>query len=212
LITIKEAVEKILLDDEIALEGLRNEILNLSAYAKKKQNDVEKYCKKPVKIGTIVINIMRFAKKLKDIPTLRPYVKLQDINIKSPIHEITFELTKEALQDLIDLKLQIKDPRTFFTLTQGSDEITILFSEELNSEIKDKFKNIKVEIQDLVAITVRFSDQYIDEPNVIYSLISSLALKRINLVEIVSTYTQITFIVNKEEMSKSIEILNTFLM
>ena len=42
----------------------------------------------------------------------------------------------------------------------------------------------------------------------IYTLVASIATKRINLIEIVSTFTEISFIVRQTDMRATIDILN----
>jgi len=55
---------------------------------------------------------------------------------------------------------------------------------------------------------VRFvEEEYIEVPNMIYALVAALASKRINLIEIVSTFTEISFIVRQKDMSKTVDIL-----
>ena len=50
-------------------------------------------------------------------------------------------------------------------------------------------------------------EEYIEVPNMIYALVAALASKRINLIEIVSTFTEISFIVRQKDMSKTVDIL-----
>ena len=59
----------------------------------------------------------------------------------------------------------------------------------------------------LSAITVRFIEKdYIEVPNMIYTLVSALAVKHINLIEIVSTFTEISFIVSQQDIKRVVDI------
>ena len=90
-------------------------------------------------------------------------------------------------------------------------EITIICSEYLKEEVLSIIHlSPKVTLTDLVALSVRFSDQYIQVPNTIYSLVRVLALRHINIIEVVSTYTEITFVIHKDEMRSAIESLQEY--
>ena len=65
----------------------------------------------------------------------------------------------------------------------------------------------KALITDLVSITVRFDDVYIWIPNVTYALVRQFALSRINIVEIISTYTELTFMVRQNDLERAFAIL-----
>ena len=55
-----------------------------------------------------------------------------------------------------------------------------------------------------------FSQSYLTQPNVIFSIIAMLASHQINLLEIVSTYTELTMILEKKELERTIQILGHF--
>ncbi len=85
----------------------------------------------------------------------------------------------------------------------------VIVSQEQQHRVLDHFQQKPIAVfTDLVGITVRFSEKYLAEPNVVYAILSLLAAKRINLIEIVSTYTELTMIIKKEEMEKTIQALN----
>jgi len=47
-------------------------------------------------------------------------------------------------------------------------------------------------------------------PNVFYVLFSALAAKRIVILEVVSTFTEITFLVKRDDMEQTLAALNTY--
>ena len=211
MIKASETVENILLKDELALESLRAGILNLSAYAQKIHPEVVRQALKPVRKGTIVVALSRFVKNINNISPLKPKVIIQDLSIKSPLFEVTFEKTSKNLKRVSEL------PKTWFTegfitITEGVGEITIIIAEKMKQQLLNHF-NVKPKGQysDLVAVTIRFKEEdYVDEPNMIFTLVSALASKRINLKEVVSTFTEISFIVKQSDRHSTTEALQQF--
>ena len=208
MIKVSGVVEEIITSDQIALEALRGNVLNLSAYAKRIQKEVEKRTVKPVKHGTIVVALSRIIPKLSPLKPLKPEVIIDDISIKSPLCELTYEKTTDVLRRAQTLSLKNISHQDFFTSTQGLHEITIVCNEAFRREITSHFVlKPKSSFRNLVAITVRFSKEYLEVPNIMYTLINQIASRRINIIEIISTYTELSFIVKKENMGKSLEAL-----
>lgn len=212
MIKISDVVFGTIQGDEVALEAFRLGFLNLSAYAKKIQPLVSEKTYKPVSKSTIVTALSRMRNRLNEIPPLRPTVKIEDMSIKSPLVEISFEKTEKMVQlaSQLDSNSLLKD--SFYTITYGVGEVSLIFSENLEKQILNHF-NIKPKgvYKNLVAITVRFIEQsYIEVPNMIYVLVGALASKRINIIEIVSTFTEISFIVREKDMEETIDALKYF--
>ncbi|TSC87806.1 MAG: hypothetical protein G01um101416_331 [Microgenomates group bacterium Gr01-1014_16] len=208
MIKISEAVLDLIQGDEVALEALRAGVLNLSAYARKIKTQIEKRLYKSVRSGSIVTALSRIATGIRDVQPLRPAVKINDLSIKARLFEVTYEKTQEIMD-----KVSLIEPKPggndFFTITQGLGEVTVI-APESNKEIILKHFGVKPKGQydNLVAITVRFSElEYIEVPNMIYALVAALASKRINLIEIVSTFTEISFIVRQKDVDVAVDVL-----
>lgn len=210
MITIFAAVKEELLTSSIALESMRSGILNLRAFARQIHKNVETRTFKEVKIGTIVVALSRISLDLQDVESLIPIVNLDEITVKSPLIDVAYEKTNEnlSLMHKFSKKLE-KSEGHFFTATQGINEITFIISEDLKELLLSHYKfPPKVVITDLVGIDVRFNDGYIEQPNVIYAILHRLAIRRVNVLEIVSTYTELTVIVSRNEMEVAIKELN----
>ena len=101
----------------------------------------------------------------------------------------------------------------FFTATHGVNELSIIVPEELSAlvlKIFDKQKP-KLFINKLASLTVHYGEKVLNTPNVTFAIIRPLALKRINIIEIVSTYTELTFIVAEKDLQETFLTLNTLL-
>ncbi len=98
-----------------------------------------------------------------------------------------------------------------FTITEGPTEVTLIISEKAKEKILKEFATIpKSEADDLVAITVQYAQRLANTPNLHFVLLSSLAAKRIQIIEIVSTFSETSFIVKREDMEEAIKALNTY--
>ena len=213
MIKIAELVTEIITGDEIAIEALKAGVLNLSAYAKIIQPQINARLYKSVKLGSIVTSLSRLSPQLASMPELKPTIHIDDMNITSPLCEITYEKTASSNKSIIKLRAETLTEDTFLTVTQGVHEFTIICPVKKKDEVLACFEDSpKGFYGDLTAITVRFNEQeYIEVPNTIFSLVSALATKRINLIEIVSTFSEISFIVRSKDIQETVLSLQQFM-
>lgn len=213
MITVTDATRSILLEDDIALQALHMGLLNLSAYAEQILPIVEEKTLKEVKKGTIVVALTRIAEEINDSASLRPKVILDDLSIRSPLCDISFNKTESTRQKVATLYQSIEvDENAFFTITQSMSEITIVAPQLLLDDIQDHFgEKPKAVYKDRVGITVRFSKDFLPIPNVLYTIQATLAVHRINFTEVISTYTEFSFIIEKEHLEVATQVLQKFM-
>ena len=70
-----------------------------------------------------------------------------------------------------------------------------------------KDEKILTKESNLVALTMRFSDDFIHTPGVIFTTIRQLAWENINIFEIVSTLSELTLILRKKDSIKAYDAL-----
>ncbi len=205
MIKVSDCVKEIIESSETALNAINLGILNYSAYAEKIHKEVEAMAKKEVQFGTIVVALSRLASSYKKQHTILPKIVIDNLSIKAPLIEFTLIKNKRNLE----LLRQLYD-EDFLTITSGVSEITIIASEAQRETISKAFnkKDVIAIISNLVALSVKFNQAYVYEPNLIYAILRTLALKRINIIEIISTYTELTFIVEEKDMEKAFVRLN----
>lgn len=215
MLKISDSVRNIVQESEMALTALANGYLNLSAYAKAVREEVEASVKKPVKTGSVVAALSRLATTLQKQQPLLPHVRIENLSAKSGLIEMTFIKTKENRDWM---QLLNRDPlftsADFFTATQGMHEISLMAPRELRERIRVCFRGQKpkLSLDHLAALTIRFGEEYISIPNVTYALVRHFAIKRINIVEIVSTFTELTFILAESDLDRSFSMMHRLMV
>ncbi|MFY9462754.1 MAG: hypothetical protein WAP52_01055 [Candidatus Sungiibacteriota bacterium] len=216
MIKISGVVEGIIRQDEVALSAFNSGYLNLSAYAASIRREVEVRAKKPVRVGSIVVALSRLKKsggKTDKRKSLLPEVVIEDLSVKSGLVEIAFDRTAGNLARLRELyRDSAINAGDFFMVTQGTGEITIIALETALPHIMRVMRpaRSKATIRNLVGLTARFDEKYLAIPNVVFVFVRRLALKHINIVEIVSTYTELTFIIDQKDLQEAFLALNEF--
>ncbi|MBI2019428.1 hypothetical protein HYS95_02025 [Candidatus Daviesbacteria bacterium] len=97
----------------------------------------------------------------------------------------------------------------FCALSQGARETTFIVSAEVKDHIKKIFQNeTKVsEISNLSSVTIRLPKEVVYILGVYYQILKRLAFENINVIEILSTYTEITVIIDTRDVEKAFSVL-----
>lgn len=211
MIKVSAVVVELIERNEVALEALRAGLLNLSAYAEKIHRQVENATKKPVKKGTIVVALSRAQKSLTKTPPLLPDVRLTNLRITSSLAILSYPKTPEVQRKISVLHPFTLAVQDIFSLTEGPAEVTIVCSEKAKEKLLRHFAGkAKAAHNNVVAVTCTLDGKTVNQPNVFYVLFSALAAKRIVILEIVSTASEMTFLVKQDYMEQTLAVLNTY--
>lgn len=203
MLKIPDILKEIIENDEEAYLAFQRNILNFSAYAREIKNTLENRAKKPVKLKSIIVALSRLKKGLAVINPLPNLSEAKlNISLHSNLSELTYEKTTDNLAGFKDFYNSMAGNHvSYLAATLGLSEITIIGDAETMNNLKNKFTAGQPMFvkENLAGVTVRFAKKFIDTPNLLYALTKKLAIKKINIIEIISTFTEITFIVEKQD-------------
>lgn len=212
MITVKEKLGEIISSSPLVEEALSEGLLNLSAFARKIKPEIESAIFKEVSESAIVMALRRIAAEIKERNALfeRTTGKIKDIVVRANLCEFTFLKSEFILERWRELLHQgRKEREAFFAFTQGAFEITIIVNAALEGEVKEIFSEEKLisSIAQLSAISIRLPQDTVQSPGVYYSILKQLAWQNINLIEVVSTLTEFTVILENREVDRAFSIL-----
>jgi hypothetical protein len=184
--------------------------MNMSSYAHRIKSQVETMTKKPVTITSLVVSLSRLRKELKKRKPLIVDVPIKNITTKLPLSEIIYENNEQFIKDLETLHKSISVAHDdFFTSTISMTELDIICSSNLESKIIKHFKDKpKIVNGNLAGVGVSFSAEVFGTPNIFFSLLSVTARAQINLEELVSTPTELVFIVAEKDFAKTVALFS----
>ncbi len=211
MVTVSHLVEKIIEQKPFIQEALSNGIINNAALADQMLPEIEKELKKKVKFSAVNMAIRRLSEKLEQsFISKAKFDKNSDITLKSNLIEITvykMEDSQEYIKELYSL-VDIKGG-DFLTITQGLHELMIITNEKYEQKILEMFPNklIKKSIKNLSSITINIPEESIETIGLFYIVTRALNWENIPIVDIVSTFTEMTFIIKEEDTARSFNVL-----
>jgi len=204
-------VRDVLDESEVATSAFLEGVLNLSAYAKKIQHEVERRAKRRVAVGTIVVALSRYEIDIRKRFSLTPKIRIESIAVRTGLTEVTFgknQLNRARLRTLYESKAF--NDVDLLTITSGVREISLIIPATMKATVLKVFRGETPEIivEHLAGLTIRFPAKYLHTPNTIFTLLRPLALNRINILEVVSTYTELTIIVAEKNLKAAFAVLS----
>jgi hypothetical protein len=212
--TIPEITEKIIQDSPYILEGMRDQLLNLSALARHIQPSIEKELKKEVKTAAIIMALKRMNEQLNpilDLKLQKVIQELDEITVRSNLVEFTFKNSDTLKSKQASLVKALADnEEVFFTLCRGVFETTLVISLEAAQLLEDIYQSEEClsNISDLSSITIKLPSSNTEVPGVYYYLLKRLAWSGVNISAVISTTNEFTIVLKESEVDRAFSIIN----
>jgi aspartokinase len=216
MITVPELVERVVTRTPFLEEGLRAGLLNLSAVARQLRPEIESRLARQVSEAAIVMGLRRLSIRLRKRP--RPLGNvlrhIGDLTLRSDLVEFTFQTSATILdrkRQLLGVMAKRRD--TFVAITQGIAEVTLIVSRSAAEDAARLFASERqvARLDELSAITVRLPQKAVATAGVHYSILKQLAWNDINVVEVVSTYTELSIVLANADVDRAFGVLKAFL-
>lgn len=210
--TVSEIVKKLTEEQPFLLEALNRGIIHHGNLAAELKPKIEAALEREVTESSIVMALRRYSEEIKARIGIKKKVKLDcEITMKTNICDFNVIKTPTLLQQLKEFYGIVNfDRGEFLNITIGSHEISIAISQKHHDKLMSYLKEEKIQNKqnDLVALTIVFSGDFIHTPGVTYQVLQALAWKNINLLEIISTMTELTVVIERNDSIKSYEVLH----
>ncbi|MBT4540555.1 hypothetical protein HOC35_03505 [Candidatus Woesearchaeota archaeon] len=211
MVTIARTVEKVIERKPFLQEALVRGIVNVAALAEEITSEVEQEMGQKVKFSAVMMAIRRLGEKLeKTVINRAKFDKNSDVSLRSDLYEITVK-KMPGIQAKISKLYELFNTKEndILTVTQGFHEITLITNKRNKEKIKKVFKSaeIKSEIEDLASVTINIPPEAVESVGLFYIATKALTWENINAIEVVSTFTELTFIIKENSAAKAFEAL-----
>ena len=210
LTSIQKIVKDLILQQPFIEEALAQGIINHNEYGRKLKPQVELNLKRKVNESAVSMAVRRYAKQLtEDVHIYNKIELVDDIIVRNGLFEITIQKTPSTLKilrkihDIIDIS-----SRDFLTLTYGMYEVTIVTNNRFMPELELLFNENKTSrIIKLSALSIKLPENASEGVGLYYVITKALAWNSINIVEIISTFTELTLIIEDEKINLAHEVI-----
>lgn len=211
--SIGKITEELINKSPFLREAMTDELINISALARKLKPEIEEITGKEVKEGAIVMAIKRMTPGLYhrlNIKITNVMGDLGDFLVRSNLSDFTYENSESLKNRQADLIHEInKENDSFFALCKGVSETTFIVNTQHEDLIKRMFggEKLKSHTSDLASVTVKLPMVNTEIYGIYYYILKHLAWEGINIVELVSTSNEFTIVVKQDDVDKAFKIL-----
>src|SRR6056297_441805 len=213
--SVSSMVKKLLKQKPFLMEAFERGILSYGNLAEEFKPLIETSLNKNVKESAIVMALRRYSDELGKRNHLAVRNELScEIVVKTNICDFNIKKTENLLNRLKGLYEIVNLGRgDFLNITIGNDEISIAVSDKYESAVRS-FLTGETEPDfrhGLVSLTLIFSGDFLHTPGIIFQALRKLAWENINVYEIISTMTELTVVIEKDDSIKGYEALQQFI-
>jgi aspartokinase len=210
--SVSKIVKEIVRDQPYLLEAINRGIIHFGNLSAELRPKIEEILQKKVTDSSIIMALRRYADEVQEQYEKEGSRRLYcEITMKTNICDFNVVKSPSLLQlipslyNLVDL-----NRGDFLNITVSNHEISIVVSRKHFDAIQKKLKGEEIldKKADLVALTIVFDGDFFNTPGITYQILQSLAWKNINILEIISTMTELTLVINKDDSIKSYEVLH----
>tara|TARA_R100001369_G_scaffold20091_3_gene36990 strand:+ start:74201 stop:74848 length:648 start_codon:yes stop_codon:yes gene_type:complete len=208
--TITSCIHDILRHQPFLDDALSKDLINFSALAEHLQPEVEKTLRKPVKQGSIIMALRRYAPQRNLIKNSN-WREMGDIVVRSGITEFTYLNSNSLLANQATLMNTVKDDiGVYLNYSSNYQESNILVSNDLKDTVATIFKGEKlVSVKsDLSSITIALPKNSSKTVGLYFYIFKLLAYEGIPVFEMISTSNYFALFLEKEYINQAFLLLN----
>ncbi len=213
MLSISTKVEQIVAESAFLTEGLGRGLINLSELARQLQPQLQSDLWKPVGQAAVVMALRRVAERL-------PQHKNGEIVLAQRTGELTTrtELTEfiyrysdntyECQRQLLALAEPMRG--VFVTVTRGVNEVMVICSRPLTGTVEQVFAGERqlARLENLNAVTLHLNPDTHRTPGIFHAILKKLAWEKINLINMICTYTELTILLEQGQTGAAFSVLS----
>ncbi len=209
--TVSHIVKKIITQTPYLEEALDKGILNFANLAEYYQGQIEKELGQKVNGPAIVMAFRRHAENIESKnKSLPKFDYTSEIVMKTNLVDICVMHSTAFFAKLKDIYKAIDyDKGDVLNIIHGNNEAIIITNEKHKKTILSILKDEKIinTLEDLASFSLKFNPQFLSTPGIIAAVVKQFAWEDINILELVTTNTEMTFIVQKKDINRTYNVL-----
>lgn len=212
MVTVSHLVKKYVSGNSFLLEAMSKELISHGNLAEQLKPEIERELQKKVKESAIVMALRRYEEELHGFDkNIRRFKFQGEIMMRTNIMDFNVVKSSNLLNKIKNIYSLVDFSKgDTLNIILGSNEVSIVANEKYKEKLSDFLKGEKILNKefDLVSLTIVFEGKnFLITPGVIFTAIRKLAWEQINIYEIVSTMTELTFILSKKDSMKAYNVL-----
>lgn len=211
MVTVSHVVKKLIDGSQYLHECLGKGLLSHAYTAAYLKSKVEEELGKEVKTAAVMMALRRYEEEIvRKYDSKPPFDYRSEVTLKSGIVDIAIQRSETVFAKLRQLYGSTDYERgDVLNIIHGNQEISLVTSEKHREKVLKILESEKILHTEgrLAQLSLRFPKEYIYTPGIIMQLVRVLNWENVNIFEIVSTLTEVNFIISEKDSSKGYRAL-----
>ena len=207
MVTVSAIVKKLVNEKPLLQEGLRQGIINFAALAERIKPQVEQQFGVSINDAAVIMALRRHSEEIKanDVKKIRfePHVQL---TLKTNLIYFSVKRSPQLFKKLEALYKSFNyEAGDTFNVIHGNYEVSIITNDKYEKNVLTGLEReqITTNEKNLVSISMALEKDFLYTPGVLFAVTRKLYWDNINIFEIVTTATELTFIFQKGDAMKA---------
>lgn len=186
--------------------ALADGIINHSALARRLKRPIERALLRKVSEPAVMMALRRLGPRLgrKTIRAARPEPPMAELTVRSDLIEFTYHrsATIRTQQRRLLARLE-RHPDAFVTYTQGVTQAMLIIGASFEPVVEEVFadEHRVAVLRHLAAVVIRLTPAVVKTPGAYYQILKQLAWQNVNVIDVVSTYTELTIVIEDSQVA-----------
>ncbi|MBI2657385.1 hypothetical protein HYX08_01680 [Candidatus Woesearchaeota archaeon] len=216
MVTISHIVKKIVSGQPFVEEALGSRIISFGNLAEQMLPKIEQELGKKARHAAVVMALRRYSEQIsQQRKSASSFDYSGEIIVKTSIADFSIVKSQSLLAKLKNIYNLVNFERgDTLNVIVGNNEVSIIVNEKYRGRLAKFLSGEKIlaKQSNLVALAIVFnSNDFYSTPGVIFNAVRKLAWENINIYEIVSTMTELTFILGNEDSMRAYNALHELL-
>ena len=210
MVTVPEATKKIVERSRYLSEAISKGIINYSSLARYIKPEIEQMLIKKISIASIIMALNRLERDFAPkFVSSNIFKTPPEIVIRSNLFFVALSNSDAAGLSL--LLSRESGSKSIFLKSQGVNETVLILGQDLYGKYKSAIesKNSALQYEKVAALTINMPNEALKTPGIYYFFIKSLAWEGINVLELISTPHELTFIVENQDIERTFSIIKS---
>lgn len=205
--TVSAIVKELVNDKPLLQEGLRQGIINFAALAERIKPQAEQQAGKKINDAAVIMALRRHSESMKasDVKRIK-FAPHTQLTLKTNIVYFSLKRTPDLLKKLEGLYSGFDyEAGDTINIIHGNNEVSIIINDRNEKKVAKAIghEDITTQEKNLVSISMSLEKDFLYTPGILFAVTRKLYWDDINIFEIVTTATELTFIFQKKDAMKA---------
>lgn len=207
--SVNNAIHELFIESPNLQFGMKEGLFNLTQLSDFIRPLLQARLERKISKSAVHMALSRYLRSNPILAKIKPIAfKADSLSVFSALSILTLDHTVENRKAISKIFTRLKQLEGHCSIAQGTREITIAFERQYKELVYQQLvSRPKIYIENVAALTVVFSKEYLNAPGFFYQTLQQVTLQGVNIIEISSTSTELIMYLSEKDVRLAFDTL-----